>query len=118
MNHSKRFGTGFLILGMLAAAPLAFAQTTPTEQPPTETTSPPATGAAEQQSTQSTASGQGLSWADLDTNGNGSLSKQEAQRHAALSGVFVQIDADANGELTTDEYRSFIEKQQEGAQQE
>lgn len=119
MNHCKRFGTGFLVLGMMAAAPLAFAQATPTtEQPPTETPSPPAVGAAEQQPAQSTASGQGLSWAELDADGNGSLSRQEAQPHDALSSVFARIDADGNGELTTDEYRSFIETQQDGAAKE
>lgn len=119
MNHRKRFGTGFLILGMMAVAPLAFAQATPTtEQPPTETTPPPAAGAAEQQPARSTASGQGLSWADLDADGNGNLSKQEAQPHGALSSVFAQVDADGDGELTTDEYRNFIQKQQDGAAKE
>ena len=117
MNNRKHLGTGFLVLGMMAVAPLAFAQATPppTGQQPTEATSPPATGAAEQQASQSSASGQGLSWADLDTDGNGSLDKQEAQRHAALSSVFAQIDADGNDEVTTDEYRAFIQKQQDGA---
>ena len=32
--------------------------------------------------------------------------------------MFAQADADANGELTGDEYRAFIEKQQGGAPQE
>ena len=120
MNNRKHLGTGFLVLGMMAVAPLAFAQATPptTGQQPTEATSPPATGAAEQQASQSSASGQGLSWADLDADGNGSLSQQEARRHDGLANVFAQADADANGELTADEYRGFIQKQQAEAAQE
>jgi len=115
MNHNKRFTTGLLILGMVAAAPLAFAQ----EAKPTEhESSPPATGAAEQQPAQSSAGGQGLSWADLDVDGNGSLSKAEAQRHSGLANVYAQADADANGELTADEYRGYVQKQQAEAAKE
>lgn len=114
MNHHKRLTSGLLILGMVAA-PLAFAQqATPTEHE----SSPPATGAAEQQPAQSSASGQGLSWADLDADGNGSLSKQEAQRHSGLVNVFAKADADANGELTADEYRGYVQKQQADAAKE
>jgi hypothetical protein len=110
--NNKHFATGFLVLGMVAAAPLAFAQQgTPTtgSQDPSPTTS---TGQPAPQSTQSAADGQGLSWADLDADGNGNLSRQEAQRHAALSNVFAEADADANGELTADEYRAYVQEQQ------
>jgi len=117
MKNDKRLATGLTILGMIAAAPLAFAQSTTAETPPTEAAAPPATGAAEQQPSQSAASGQSLSWAELDVDGNGSLSQQEAKRHDGLSQVFAQADADANGELTADEYRSFFQKQQGGATQ-
>jgi hypothetical protein len=117
-KNDKRLTTGLLMLGMIAAAPLAFAQATPTGEPQSEAAAPPATGAAEQQPAQSTASGQGLSWAELDADGNGNLSQQEAQRHEGLSQVFAQADADADGELTADEYRSFFQKQQGGAAQE
>ena len=108
MNTHKRLTAGLLILGM-AAAPLAFAQqdTSPTDADP-----PPPPGGAEQHPTRSSAGGQGPSWADLDADGNGNLSKQEAQRHAGLSGVFADADTDANGELTADEYRGYVQKQQ------
>ena len=82
------------------------------------TTSPPATGAAEQQPAQSSASGQGTSWADLDADGNCSLSLGEARRHGGLASVFAEADADANGELSADEYRGYIQKQQAEATQE
>ena len=78
----------------------------------------PATGAAEQQPAQSSASGQGTSWADLDADGNGSLSLGEARRHGGLASVFAEADADANGELSADEYRGYIQKQQAEATQE
>ena len=109
MNSNTRLTSRFLILGMVAAAPLAFAQqgTPPSggqdSSPTTDTAAQPARSAD---------GGQGLSWADLDADGNGSVSKQEAQRHAGLSKVFAEADADANGELTADEYRGYVQKQQ------
>jgi hypothetical protein len=109
MNSNTRLTTGFLVLGMVAAAPLAFAQ----QGTPTSGQDPaPATGSTGQPAPQAAAGGQGLSWADLDADGNGNLSRQEAQRHAGLSNVFAEADADANGELTADEYRSYVRQRQ------
>ena len=48
------------------------------------------------------------SWASLDTDGNGSLSKGEAAGHSALAQVYDQADVDSDGQLTADEYRGFI----------
>lgn len=48
------------------------------------------------------------SWAELDANGNGSLSVAEAASMHSLSKVFVKADADADGELTQDEYKSWL----------
>jgi hypothetical protein len=98
MKNSNLIATSLLALG-LAAAPAAFAQDA-------------TTGKAG--STQDTGS-QATSWADLDADGNGSLSKAEAQRHQGLASVFDQADSDADGELTADEYRAFVEKQQGAA---
>lgn len=114
--NNKPVTAVLLALGMIAAAPLAFAEQ---GKPATAAGSDPASaGAAGQPPAQSSAGGQGLSWADLDADGNGSLSQQEAQRHSALATVFAQADADADGELTADEYRGFVQKQQTGAAQE
>lgn len=79
--------------------------------------SPQATGAATQAAQQSGASsGQGQQgWADVDTDGNGTISKQEATANAGLTQIFDQADADTNGELTPDEYKSFISKNYGGA---
>ncbi|ADV28379.1 EF-Hand, Calmodulin [Pseudoxanthomonas suwonensis 11-1] len=107
---NTRTPTGLLFLGMIAAAPLAFAQSTePTGQPaPTQGGTPAATQAPQ------SGSGQGQSWADLDKDGNGSISRDEAKAHAALSGVFATADTDGDGELTAEEYRTFIQNQQQG----
>ncbi len=47
-------------------------------------------------------------WSELDANGNGSLSATEAAPMESLSKVFVTADADANGELTQDEYKTWL----------
>lgn len=113
MHSTKRITSGFLILGMMAAAPLAFAQqTTPTDG---QQSPPGSTQDAAAQSQSQSSGGQGLSWADLDTDGNGNLSKTEAQRHAGLAAVFAEADTNGDSELTADEYRAFVEKQQSNA---
>lgn len=61
------------------------------------------------------ASGGGQTWASVDTDGDGAISKQEAQVNAGLVQVFDQADGDADGKLTTDEYKAFVAKQQSGA---
>jgi hypothetical protein len=48
------------------------------------------------------------SWASLDADGNGSLSKSEAASHTALAQVYDQADTNADGQLSADEYRAFI----------
>ena len=49
------------------------------------------------------------SWADLDSDKNGSLSMAEASAHQGMSQVFAKADADGNGELTGDEYKAYLE---------
>jgi hypothetical protein len=76
-----------------------------------------ATGATTQSAQQSGASsGQGQQgWADVDTDSNGTISKQEATANAGLTQIFDQADNDKNGELTPDEYKSFISQNYGGA---
>ncbi len=64
---------------------------------------------------QSGASGGGQTWASVDTDSSGAISKQEAQVNAGLAQIFDQADADGNGQLTPDEYKAFVAKQQAGA---
>lgn len=81
------------------SAPLAFAQQTPPTPP-----APPATPAP--------AAPQQMTWADVDTNQDGVLSKEEVAVVPQLAQVFDQADADGNGELTLEEYEQFAAKAQ------
>jgi len=95
-------------LASAMAAPAAFAQSAPTtpqdpaaqsapqQQVPTEA-APPAAAAPAQKT-----------WADLDANGNGSLSVTEAAPIESLAKVFPKADKDGNGELTAEEYKAWL----------
>jgi len=72
--------------------------------------SAPQAGAAQAQG-----GGSGQTWASVDTDSDGAISKQEAQVNAGLAQIFDQADGDANGKLTPDEYKAFVAKQQAGA---
>jgi len=47
-------------------------------------------------------------WSDLDIDKNGSLSATEAASVQNLSSVFAKADANADGELTQDEYKAYL----------
>ena len=49
-----------------------------------------------------------MTWADLDADKDGSLSKAEVATVQSLSQVFDDADADANGQLTAVEYKSYV----------
>lgn len=100
-------------LAAALAAPSAFAQSQ-TEAPPAE---------AAEQATEATTSNdasamtQGASapkksWADVDADKDGKLTQAEAAAVPALSQVFGQADANADGTLTAEEYKAFLEKSQ------
>lgn len=118
MNYQNRKPLiGLIALTAALAMPLAFAQSATEEDAATqaqsqvdEATQDAATGSAEQSATQSSGSAGQQGWADLDTNGDGMISKEEAAANAGLSQIFEQADADADGSLTQDEYKSFVEK--------
>jgi len=91
MNKTLR--TSFLFaLGLALVAPVAFAVT------PTKITTAPAAAAVPQQS-----------WADLDGDKDGKLSKTEAAAAPSLGEVFDKADANADGSLSGDEYRAFVD---------
>ena len=52
-----------------------------------------------------------MSWSDLDTDHNGSLSKSEASSLNSLSQVFDSADGNKDGTLTADEYRAYLKTQ-------
>ncbi len=47
-------------------------------------------------------------WADLDGDGNGTLNASEAASMPSLAKVFGEADANADGELSADEYRAWF----------
>jgi hypothetical protein len=134
MNLSNRKPL-YLALALTLAAPLAFAQST-TPQTATPTTqdatsaataatqdatsaaTQEATNAATQDATAQTQSAtqdamakgepQKKNWSDLDLDKNGSLSATEAASVQNLSSVFAKADANADGELTQDEYKAYL----------
>ena len=59
------------------------------------------------------ANGGGQTWASIDTDGNGTISKTEAQVNAGLAQVFDQADT-KDGELSADEYKAYVAAQQAG----
>lgn len=90
------------------AAPLAFAQSTPSAQQQTAppdaaaTQATPASPAAEQPKAKT--------WADVDSNKDGKISKSESVTEPAVGQIFEQADANKDGNLTTDEYKAYIAK--------
>lgn len=128
-NRNRKPLIGLIALSAALAMPMAFAQseteqTSPpqTGQPtPTEATASTqaatptesATGASVQSTEQTTgaaSSGAKQGWADVDTDKDGAISKQEASSNAGLSQVFGQADADTDGKLTAEEYKAFVSK--------
>ena len=65
------------------------------------------TASAAQDSMGASNPGKGNWWKDADTDGDGKLSTTEANANAGLSSRFATIDADKDGFVTTDEYRTF-----------
>ncbi|MEO8365701.1 MAG: EF-hand domain-containing protein [Pseudoxanthomonas sp.] len=128
-NRNRKPLIGLIALSAALAMPMAFAQSDTaesaapqTEQPsPTEAATPTeaappaesATGASMQSTEQAAgaASSEGKQgWADVDTDKDGAISKQEAASNAGLSQVFDEADADTDGKLTAEEYKAFVSK--------
>jgi hypothetical protein len=102
MKNASKPLFGMIALGAALAMPMAFAQEANTEAPPQD--QEPA------QSTAPAATGQPLTWADLDVDGNGTLSRTEAGNLPSLAQAFDEADADQDGELTPDEDKAFVAK--------
>lgn len=96
MNHANKL-SGLIALAAAVAMPMAFAQTTPT----TDDGMQPAST----QANVPTAEPKQVTWADLDVDKDGSLSKAEVATVPALTQVFDDADADADGKLTAEEYK-------------
>lgn len=108
----------FAVMASLSA-PLAFAQSAEASAE----AAPPAEAAAQAETSAqgaTAATGTGVapakkSWADVDADKDGKLTKTEAAVVPALGQVFDQADGNADGTLTTDEYKAYVAKVQGGA---
>ena len=96
----------FALLASLSA-PLAFAQSTDAGAPQA---APPAGQAAAAPA----AAPQKKSWSDVDLDKDGKLTKTEAAAVPALGKVFDQADGNADGALTTAEYKNYVAQVQAG----
>ncbi len=120
MKISRKPLIALVALGAALAAPLAFAQTPTTGQDPTttSTTSQDPTSSTQDAATQAPPGAQTapatepkqMTWADVDTDKSGTISKNESSQLASLAQVFDDADGDKNGELTPDEYKAFVAK--------
>ena len=90
IKHTKALSTAIAVAGIAAAASV-FAQDAP----------PPATAAPTAQAT----------FAQLDADSDGAISKGEAAASAGLSASFNGLDADGNGSLNSAEYAKFASMQ-------
>lgn len=111
-------GTFALVASL--SAPLAFAQTdtaaTDASTQSTTTTDTTQTTTTTDQTTTSndaaaaTTAGEPAkkSWADVDLDKDGNLSKAEAAAVPALGQVFDKADGNADGSLTADEYKAYV----------
>lgn len=105
MKNARKPLSAMIALGAALAMPIAFAQDAATAADATAQDQ-----AGPTQSTTPTTGQQPLTWADLDVDGNGTLSKIEAGNLQSLAQVFSEADTDSNGELTPDEYKVFVAK--------
>lgn len=120
MKIARKPLLGLVAFGAALAMPLAFAQSEPTtatqdptSQYPTTTQDPTAqdpTTQAPPEAAAPAAQPQQMTWADVDTDKNGSISKDESSQLASLAQVFDDADSDSDGELTPDEYKAFVAK--------
>jgi hypothetical protein len=131
MNRKTLIGTFALVTSL--SAPLAFAQSqtdasstdasaqsTTASDASTQSTTPTDASTQSQSATTSNdasaATTQGdpskKSWADVDADKDGNLSKAEAAAVPALGQVFDQADANADGSLSADEYKAYVKTQE------
>jgi hypothetical protein len=66
-----------------------------------------------QQTDPNAAAGQGGDFTALDTNGDGSVSQDEAKADATLSAKFAELDADKDGKISSSEYKKMSSGKEE-----
>lgn len=124
MNLSRKTLIGSFALVATLSAPLAFAQS-PTDTSAQSTTSTDTSAQPTSADTQTTTSNDASaatmqgdpakkSWADIDADKDGNLSKAEAAAVPALGQVFDKADSNADGSLSADEYKAYVDQSQGG----
>ena len=100
--------TGLLALSAALAAPLSFAQSaTPAADAAQDATQAATTQPASPAPQNDAATGK-KTWAELDTDKDGNLNKSEAAAIPSLQAVFDQADANADGALSGEEYKTYL----------
>lgn len=108
MKNSKTFAPILTAAALALAVPLAFAQDAqpPQQEAQAKTTQDMATQQAAPQAQPEQANA--ANWEDLDSDGNGTISKEEAAAAPRLAEIFEDVDANKDGELTADEYKAYL----------
>lgn len=84
------------------------AQPTTTQSTTESTTSTTAPTGTQADATADSGEPQKKNWSDLDVDKNGTLNAAEAASVQSLAKAFTEADANADGELTQDEYKAFL----------
>ena len=95
------------LFGLVAVTAAALSFPVFAQDPPQEDAA-----AVEQPAAQDPGAKGGQTWASVDTDGDGAINKTEAATNAGLSQVFDQADANKDGKLTVDEYKAYVDSQQ------
>lgn len=113
MNNARKSMIGLVVLGAAFAIPSAFAQNAesaaandPMQAEGAMQPAQPATPAAPPNQ---------VTWADLDADKDGNLSKTEVATVPELSQVFDSADGNKDGKLSADEYKTFAAANSGGA---
>jgi hypothetical protein len=88
--------------------------TTAAQDATSQTTNEATNAATNEAMAASSGEPQKKNWSDLDTNKNGTLSATEAASVQSLASAFSTADANADGELTQDEYKAYLETSNKG----
>lgn len=96
---------GLMALSAAFAAPMAFAQN---NEAKTDPANPAAAQPAAAATPTDAAASTKKTWSDLDSNKDGNLDKTEAANIPSLQAVFDQADANADGALTGEEYKTYL----------
>ncbi len=115
MKHSRTPLLGLIALGASMALAPAFAQDaasqdTMGQDAATQSTYQDAADVATQAPPPGAlpaGESQQVTWADIDVDQSGTISREESARLPSLAQVFDEADADGDGQLTPDEYKAF-----------